>query len=318
MKDDQLCQMEFTTDENGNELLLKDGEFQVMMEWERPYMEAIIDAMQPQGDVLEIGFGCGYSASAIQKHPIKSHTIIEYHPKVIEKAELWRDGRNDIHLVHDTWQNGLKGLGVFDTIFFDDYPLETKSETIKAEKLRKKTIPVLDQGKKLVQRIEKKFAFIKEIKYQDSDLNAFFDGLKRASYNKPEHFVKFFEKLQKNGQITHDQLLHIHRRLIDEGLIKESDLTPPEAPKTPFEFRGTTDRFIKFLREALESHTRKGSVISCYIEDPKSKYENDEFVKHVLTNPYLDYKESWVPVAVPSNCRYYKGDKALIIRITKH
>ena len=39
-----------------------------MMEWEKPYMEASIDTLQPTGDVLEIGFGLGYSATQIMKH----------------------------------------------------------------------------------------------------------------------------------------------------------------------------------------------------------------------------------------------------------
>ena len=32
--------LEFTRDVQGKELLLKEGKFQVMMEWEKPYMEA--------------------------------------------------------------------------------------------------------------------------------------------------------------------------------------------------------------------------------------------------------------------------------------
>ena len=51
--------------------------FQVMMAWEKPYMEHLIKKLKPKGDVLEIGFGLGYSASAIQKYNITSHTIIE-------------------------------------------------------------------------------------------------------------------------------------------------------------------------------------------------------------------------------------------------
>ena len=61
-----MFNQEFNVDENGKEILLRDGEHQVMMEWEKPYMEAIIDTIKPTGDVLEIGFGCGYSATRIQ------------------------------------------------------------------------------------------------------------------------------------------------------------------------------------------------------------------------------------------------------------
>ena len=75
-------------DENNQEILLSSNKQQVMMEWERPYMEASIDMLQPKGDVLEIGFGCGYSATQIMKYPIESYTVIECDPGVIEKEML--------------------------------------------------------------------------------------------------------------------------------------------------------------------------------------------------------------------------------------
>ena len=73
--------LEYTTDEFGKDLLLQDDGFQVMMEWEKPYMKACIDKLNPSGRVLEIGFGLGYSASHIQTYEdIEEHTIIEYSP----------------------------------------------------------------------------------------------------------------------------------------------------------------------------------------------------------------------------------------------
>ena len=68
-----MLQQEYKIDEYGKEILLQDDEHQVMMEWEKPYMEACIDKLQPKGDVLEIGFGMGYSATAIQKYKPKQY-----------------------------------------------------------------------------------------------------------------------------------------------------------------------------------------------------------------------------------------------------
>src|SRR5436190_2018997 len=48
-----FCKMRYDQDENGKEILLKEDTFQVMMEWEKPYMQACIDELQPFGDVLE-------------------------------------------------------------------------------------------------------------------------------------------------------------------------------------------------------------------------------------------------------------------------
>src|SRR3989442_58985 len=99
-----MCRMEYTKDGSGQEILLKDGKFQVMMEWEKSYMQACIDALQPAGDVLEVGFGCGYSATHIQTYHPKSHTIIEYHPTVAQKAREWSKAYSHVTIIEDTWQ----------------------------------------------------------------------------------------------------------------------------------------------------------------------------------------------------------------------
>ena len=115
--------MEYTKDEYKKDILVDDTGFQVMMEWEKPYMEFLVDHLAPTGDVLEIGFGLGYSATAIQKHNIKSHTIIEANPIVIDKIREWaKDKPHPVHIVEGTWQTTLSSLKTFDSIFFDDSP----------------------------------------------------------------------------------------------------------------------------------------------------------------------------------------------------
>lgn len=116
--------MIYTFDENNKELLLDEtSDYQVMMEWEKPYMEALVDNLKPFGDVLEVGFGMGYSASAIQKYNINSHTIIENNPEVIKKLKVWaKDQKHDVIIVEDSWHNALSYLGKYDCFFFDDSP----------------------------------------------------------------------------------------------------------------------------------------------------------------------------------------------------
>ena len=58
----------YQTDEINKDVLLSHDGQQVMMEWEKPYMEGAIDLLKPTGDVLEIGFGLGYSATRIMAH----------------------------------------------------------------------------------------------------------------------------------------------------------------------------------------------------------------------------------------------------------
>ena len=126
-------ELEYGLDELGNEILVKhtkQGNEQVMMEWEIPYMQACIDELQPEGNVLEIGFGMGYSASTIQEYKPKSHTIIECHPTVLKEAEEWKKEYpdSDIRIVKGTWQEQLENLGNFDQIFFDDHGLHVEDE----------------------------------------------------------------------------------------------------------------------------------------------------------------------------------------------
>lgn len=105
--------------------LIIDGQ-QVMQEWERPYMEAMADVVtQNKGDVLEIGFGMGISASYILAKGARSYTVIEYNEGVRERFEAWKakyPGR-DIKIVMGKWQDVIDQLGLFDGIFFDTYPL---------------------------------------------------------------------------------------------------------------------------------------------------------------------------------------------------
>ena len=63
---------QYKIDEYGKEILLQDDKHQVMMEWEKPYMESCINKLQPKGDVLEIGFGMGILSDAIQLKKPKS------------------------------------------------------------------------------------------------------------------------------------------------------------------------------------------------------------------------------------------------------
>jgi guanidinoacetate N-methyltransferase len=121
----------YQQDENNEEILLSKDEEQVMMEWERPYMEASIDFLSPKGHVLEIGFGCGYSATQFMKYPIESYTVIECDPGVIEKVKKWREKYQHIpvEIIEGTWQGKLSTLGIFDEIYFDDFPLNINKES---------------------------------------------------------------------------------------------------------------------------------------------------------------------------------------------
>jgi amino acid adenylation domain-containing protein len=98
---------------------------QVMQDWEAPLMKAMADIVtESRGDILEVGFGMGISASYIQEKCPRSHTIIECNRDVMRAFTDWRGKYpdRDIRLVQGTWQEVVEGLGSFDGVFFDTYP----------------------------------------------------------------------------------------------------------------------------------------------------------------------------------------------------
>lgn len=117
--------LEYCKDICGNEILQDEtGQHQVMMEWEKSYMEACIDKLDVSGSVLEIGFGLGYSAHRICSSPnITEYTVIECSPIVWEKVEEFKKEfpNLQINLVKGRWEDVLCITGKYDRCFFDDY-----------------------------------------------------------------------------------------------------------------------------------------------------------------------------------------------------
>ena len=117
--------LQYKKDSDKEDILIdKTGKHQVMMEWERSYMDALVQRLNPFGDVLEIGFGLGYSATAIQKYNIKSHTIIEFDSEVLKKLRVWASRqKHQVIIINGAWQERLPQITKrFDIFFHDDYP----------------------------------------------------------------------------------------------------------------------------------------------------------------------------------------------------
>jgi hypothetical protein len=223
--------LEFTQDIHGKELLLKEGKFQVMMEWEKPYMQACVDALQPFGDVLEIGFGCGYSATSIQSYQPKSHTIIECDPIVAEKAREFAKKHPGTTIIENTWQEALFSLGIFDIVFFDDYALETESEM---QIMKEKAVisnSVLESGKQTLAEFQATIEPHLPSSYQDEDLLEFFQLLSSDNDMEPGNLLSFLEDLKLAGQITEPQQQFAIDLSISKGLITQADLAS-FSPKT--------------------------------------------------------------------------------------
>jgi len=113
-----------------NTLLLDDDDDAVMMQWEKPLMDAHASIMTGNGQksktVLNVGFGLGIIDTALQKYEPALHVIIEAHPVVYKKMvqDGW-DSKPNVRICFGRWQEEMPKLiaeGVnFDGIFYDTY-----------------------------------------------------------------------------------------------------------------------------------------------------------------------------------------------------
>ena len=119
--------LHYTAD--GQSLLDSDKDA-VMMEWERPLMNAhakiLMDGIGKR--VMNIGFGMGIIDSALQEFNPDLHIIIEAHPDVYKKmlADGW-DKKQNVRICFGKWQDWVPKLlaeeVTVDGIFFDTVSL---------------------------------------------------------------------------------------------------------------------------------------------------------------------------------------------------
>jgi hypothetical protein len=312
--------LRYDIDEAGREVLLKEGKFQVMMEWEKPYMQACIDALRPCGHVLEIGFGLGYSAEAIQRYKPVSHTIVECDAEVAERARAFAAEHPGVVVVENTWQQALDQLGVFDCVFFDDYPLESEQQMQQQQRESSEADALLQTGRALLADVQQQVPFLFEIQYSDADLAEFKGAASLHTHDEVLRLARFFKELAQRGQIRQEQYHSQVRDLVSSGKLLEAEAKEIlEGPPTqgPFAIAGPKDRLLEFLSRVLPSHMRAGSRFSCFLSSADSKYLDERFCKEIIENPWLDYHEEQMEIEVPSHCHYYSGDKALVMTITR-
>jgi protein arginine N-methyltransferase 2 len=95
----------------------------IMMDWETQIMEFQAKHIcQKGGDILNVGFGMGIMDDYIETYNIKSHTIIEPHPDVIEKImkDDWLK-KPHVKVIFKTWQEVMYYLPKYDGIYIDTW-----------------------------------------------------------------------------------------------------------------------------------------------------------------------------------------------------
>lgn len=99
----------------------------VMERWETDYMNVLADiATHHGGTVLEVGYGMGLSADAIQRHSISEHIIIEANYDVLCKGQRNLQTSPILtRFLHGFWEECIHNIpdNSIDGILFDTYPL---------------------------------------------------------------------------------------------------------------------------------------------------------------------------------------------------
>jgi hypothetical protein len=128
---------QYIKDSDNEDLIVDPKGFQVMMEWERPYMEESIKQLNPFGKVLEIGFGLGYTATKLCSFVnVTEYNVIECTPTVWDKffkfksEQLILRPELKVNLIKGRWEDVLQTIGIYDCIYFDDYILSQSNQVI--------------------------------------------------------------------------------------------------------------------------------------------------------------------------------------------
>jgi hypothetical protein len=273
-----------------------DKKNKILLEWRKLYSEALIDALNPKGAVLQIGFGQGFAADRIQKFKPTKHVIIESNPQTFEEAKKWANKKLNVVLVQDTWENALANQGDFDALFVDDRPTVEDNIAVTYFLFPEETRQTSEEVQKLLISLEKQ---IKELapKFSNQDIEDFYQ--KTGQYNLAE-LPRFFQKLRENGNISQKQY---------EGALKKYLSAPQKADSATQTKK--TDSLLRFLEKAL-GHMSKGGRLTAFLGKQTSKYEDAQFFDEIITNVDLDYTENAVSIKMSDTTR-----QGLIILIEK-
>ena len=96
---------------------------------------------------------------------------------IAEKARTWAESYSHVTIIEDTWQNALSQLGIYDCIFFDDYPLESEEHMQNMQQQVQKSFSLLQEGEEMFSRVEKTLPFLKSQQYSKEDIQSFFQML---------------------------------------------------------------------------------------------------------------------------------------------
>jgi hypothetical protein len=174
-------------------------------------------------------------------------------------------------------------------------------EPILEDRIHREAVPdFLQDGKTAIDEMMQNIPNLTEMHYKENDLDLF---CQTAIASKSD-LSQFLLELEENKQIDSG----LREKMVCKYKLKKIKR------KIPSVFRTYLDLTFFFLKDCLKSHMRKGSLFSCFSQDPVSKLEDHLFFEHIITNSTVDFREKLVSIKSPA---MKKGKKGLILVIEK-
>tara|TARA_R110002020_G_scaffold85192_1_gene210405 strand:- start:1489 stop:2157 length:669 start_codon:yes stop_codon:yes gene_type:complete len=176
---------------------IEEEEILITHEWKSPLMKAHADYVTEMGgDILEIGFGQGLSAEFIQENNPKSHTIIEIHPQIAEKAREWASNKTNVTIIEGNWLDVMPKFTEgsiqvtakkFDGIFIDAFSTPYKNITV--NDIPKTILPHVKKNTRITHWNNLHFAGSSAAFLNKSDYTIEFDEIEIDTSKAPEGFI---------------------------------------------------------------------------------------------------------------------------------
>lgn len=270
-----------------------EDKLKILAEWKKLYSEALINALHPTGDVLQIGFGTDFAAEQIQKHHPKTYTIIETNPEIAKMAKKWASQKQNVKIIEGNWNTALPKLGTFDAIFFNEYPIEYEIAIMNVL-FPEDTFKTSKEVKKLINSVEEQLSGL-SLQFTDKDIEKFYQDIGRYHMNE---MPTFFQNLKENENITKEQYDHAVKKYHlseQQGQNQNKDQGKPEEQ--------AANNMLSFLSECLKRHMNNNAAFVSFLDSQTSKYENSQYYENIISNPHINYNESKIQIKTSDHPR---------------
>jgi len=275
--------------------------------WKIRYLDLLIKALKPKGDVLEVGFRSSQAADKIEECQPKSHTIIEGNPKYLEMAKAWAKNHPNVKIISEDWEKALPKLGTFDAIFFNAYSEEGDLgflNYLDPEELKEASQNI----QSILGKFEKEFDSI-DVNFTDEDIDNFFENHNVMNGNTME---EFFNKLFEKEYITEKQ----HKKIGEKLKAVESQQRRSDKGTEETNEGEEPTLLLRFLRICLSKNMHVGSRFTGFASGQLSLYGNQLFFNEIICNPSLNFQENLETVE-QSDSNGVQLHKALVFTVEK-